>query len=80
MNELKLKKIPSITDLATTTALNTICNVSNLVKKNDYDTKISETKNKITTDHDPDKYSTTQEFNIRKFYCKTKTSKFSKRK
>ena len=28
-----------------------------------YNTKISETENKITTDHDHDKYITTQEFN-----------------
>ena len=39
---------------------------------------ISEIENKIYTDHDHDKYITTQEFNIRKFYCKTKTRKFSK--
>ena len=30
---------------------------------NDYNTKISEIENKITTDHDRDKYITTQEFN-----------------
>ena len=29
----------------------------------DYNIKISEIKNKITTDHDHDKYITTQEFN-----------------
>ena len=34
-----------------------------LSKKTDYDTKISEIENKITTDHDHDKYITTQEFN-----------------
>ena len=65
-NEVK-NKIPSITNLATTTALtaveNKIANVSNLVKKTVYNTKISETENKITTDHDHDKYITTQEFN-----------------
>ena len=59
-------KIANITNLATTTALtafgNRIPNVSNLVKKTDYDTKISETENKITTDNDCDKYITTQEF------------------
>ena len=38
-------------------------NVSNLVEKTDYRTKISEIENKITTDHDHDKYVTTQEFN-----------------
>ena len=32
-------------------------------KKTDYNTKISEIENKITTDHDHDKYITTQEFN-----------------
>ena len=42
---------------------------------------ISEIENKITDDHDHDNYIKTQEFNnIRKFYCKTKTSKFSKQK
>ena len=37
---------------------------------------------KITTDHDHDKYITTQEFkfNIRKLYCKTKTTKSSSQK
>ena len=64
---MRLKKIPNITHLATTTALtvveNKIPNVSNLVKKTDYNTKISEVENKITTDHDHDKYITTQEFN-----------------
>ena len=52
--------------MTTTTALtaveNTVTNVSNLVKKTDYSTKISEIENKITTDHDHDKYVTTQEF------------------
>ena len=66
MNKVK-GKIPNITNLATSTALNAvenkIRNVSNLVKKTDYNTKISETENKITTDHDHDKYITTQEFN-----------------
>ena len=66
INEVK-KEIPCIIKLATTTALtaveNKIPNVSNLVKKTDYNTKISEIENKITTDHDHDKYITTQEFN-----------------
>ena len=58
----------SITNLATTTtALNVVekemPNVSNLVKKTDYNTKISEIENKITTDHDHDKYITTQQLN-----------------
>ena len=60
-------KIFNITNLASTTALtaaeNKIPNVSNLVKQSDYNTKISEIENKITTDHDHDKYITTQEFN-----------------
>ena len=52
------------------------------LKKADYNTKISEIENKIITDHDHDKYITTrelntQEVNIRIFYCKIKTSKFS---
>ena len=43
---------------------NKITNVSNLVKKKaDYNTKISEVDNKITTDHDHNKYINTQEFN-----------------
>ena len=41
---------------------NKICNVSSLVKKTDYDTKISELEKKIT-DHKYDKYITTPEFN-----------------
>ena len=57
----------NINNLATTTALtaveNEIPNVSNLVKKTDYNTKISETENKIGTDYDHDKYIITQEFN-----------------
>ena len=32
-------------------------------KKTDYNTKISELENKVTTDHDHGKYFTTQEFN-----------------
>ena len=60
-------KIPSITKLATAAALtiveSKIPNVSNLVKKTDYNTKISETENEITTHHDHDKYITIQEFN-----------------
>ena len=60
-------KIPSITNVATITALsvieNKIPNVSNLVKKTVYNSKISEIENKITTDHDHDKYITIQELN-----------------
>ena len=36
---------------------------SDLVKETDYNTNINEIKNKITTDHDHDKYITAQEFN-----------------
>ena len=65
-NEVK-SKIPNITNLATTTALtafeNEIPNDSNVVNKTDYNTKISEIENKTTTDHDHDKYITSQEFN-----------------
>ena len=59
-------KMPSITGLATTSALtaveNKIPDVSSLVKKTDYNTKISDIEKKIT-DHDHDKYITTPEFN-----------------
>ena len=59
-------KIPSITGLATNSALTAvddkIPNVRNLVKKTDYDTKISDIEKKIA-DHNHDKYITTQEFN-----------------
>ena len=59
--------IPNINNLATTTALtaveNKIPNVSNLAKKTDYNKKICEIENKVTADHDHDKYITTQEFN-----------------
>ena len=61
-------EIPNITNLATTTVPNAveneIPNDSNLVKKKTvYNAKISEIENKMTTDHDHDKYITTQEFN-----------------
>ena len=66
LNEVK-SEISSITNLGTTTALtaveNNIPNVSNLIRKTDYNTKISDIENKITTDHENDKYITTQEFN-----------------
>ena len=59
--------MPNITNLATTTALTAVENeipyVRNLIKKTDYNTKISETENKITSDYDHGKYITTQEFN-----------------
>ena len=49
-------------------------------KKTDYNTKISETENKITTDHDHDKYITTQEFKLtsKYFTARLKTNKYSK--
>ena len=66
LKQTRLEKL-NITNLATTTALtaveNKIPNVSNLVKKTDYNTKISEIENKIITDHDHDKYVATHEFN-----------------
>ena len=66
INEVK-NTITNITNLGTTAALtaveNIVPNFSNLVKKTDHNTKISETENKSTTDHDHDKYITTQEFN-----------------
>ena len=59
-------EIPSSTNLATTAVLtdveNKIVNVTDLDNKADYNTKISETEHKITTDHD--KYITTQECKI----------------
>ena len=66
INDVK-GEIPSITNLATTSVFtaveNKIPNVSNLVKKTDYNTKINEIENKITSDSDNDEYITTQEFN-----------------
>ena len=65
INEVK-NNIPSITGLTTTSALtaveNKIPSVTNLVKKTDYNTKVSEIEKKIT-DHTHDKYITTREFN-----------------
>ena len=59
-------EIPSITGLATTSALtaveNKIPDTSNLVKKTDYNPKTTEIKKKLT-DHSHDKYITTTEFN-----------------
>ena len=60
---LKTKYI-AINTTALAAVENKISNVGNLVKKEtDYDTKISEIKNKITTDHEHDKYIATEEFN-----------------
>ena len=59
-------KIPSISGLATNAALtaleNKTPNISNLVKKTDYDTKITKIEKRLT-DHNHDKYITTSEFN-----------------
>ena len=61
-------KIPSITGLATNSELtvveNKVPDVSSLVKKTDYNTKISDIEKKIT-DHNHDKYITTPEFNTK---------------
>ena len=58
--------IPYVSSLAAKTSLtaaeNKIPSVSNLVKKTDYDTKITEIEKKLT-DHNHDKYITTPEFN-----------------
>ena len=60
-------EIPSITNLATAAALTTveneIHNVSNLVKKTYYNTKINEVEKKITDDDHSNKYITTLVFN-----------------
>ena len=59
-------KYLGITNLVTNSALtaveNKIPDVSGLVKKTDYDTKVSDIEKKIT-DHNHDKYITTPEFN-----------------
>ena len=66
INEIE-GKIPNTTGLGTNSELtaveNKIPDVSGLVKKTDYDTKISETENKVS-DHDHEKYINTPEFNI----------------
>ena len=58
--------MPSIIGLATTSALTTVQNkipdVSSLVKKTDYNTKITEIEKKVT-DHNHDKCITTPESN-----------------
>ena len=63
-------KIPSLSGLATNSALNAVDNeipdVRNLVEKTDYDTKFTEIektkKKKKNNDHDHDKYITTPDF------------------
>ena len=87
INEVK-NKIHHIANIATTAAFtpveNKIPNVSNLVKKADYSTKIIQIENNITTNHDHDKYITTQEFNkltLENVNARLDlTSKFSKQK
>ena len=59
---------------------NKILDVSNLVRKTNYNTKISYIENKVTTDHDHDKYITTKEFNKLTSENFTSASKFSKKK
>ena len=58
--------MPNVTNLDSTTAFTTVenkmPNVSNLVKKTDYNTKIIEIEKKIS-DHGLDKYIATPEFN-----------------
>ena len=65
INEVE-SKIPSISGLATNTALtaveNKVPDVSILLKKTNYNTKISEIEDKVN-DHNHDKYITTPEFN-----------------
>ena len=59
-------KKPSISGLVTSAVLtaveNKILDISGLVKKTDYNTKISENESKVN-DHDHDEYITTSEFN-----------------
>ena len=54
-------KIPDVSSLAKKTAL-TAVDVSSLVKKTNYDAKISELEKKLT-DHNHSKYINTPEFN-----------------
>ena len=60
-------KIPNITSLGTAAALTAVENKihigSNLVTKTENNTKIIEIENRITNDHDHDKYITTEEPN-----------------
>ena len=63
---MRLEKILNITNLATTAALTA---AENKIPK------ISEIENKITTDHDHDKYITTQKFN--KLTTKTFTTRLA---
>ena len=68
-----------VTNVALTAVENKIPNISSLVKKTDYDTKITE-KGKNLTDHNQDKYITTTEFNTLAtdvFNAEISQSKFS---
>ena len=68
-----------VTNVALTAVENKIPNISSLVKKTDYDTKITEI-GKNLTDHNQDKYITTTEFNTLAtdvFNAKISQSKFS---
>ena len=60
-------QILDVSSLTTKTALTTVenktTNINNLVKKIDYDTKISEIEKKLTN-HNHDKYITTPEFKL----------------
>ena len=60
------RKIPDVSNLATKTALTTVENkipsVISIVKKTDYNRKITEIEKKLT-DHNPDKYIATPKFN-----------------
>ena len=59
-------KIPDISNLGTKTALTTvehkITSTSNLIKKTDYNTRVTEIENKLN-DHNHDKYIDSSEFN-----------------
>ena len=82
-NEVK-DKILNITNLDATPALTVVekktPNINNLVKITDYNSKISEIRNKIITNHDFKKYITPHEFDkltFQNLYCKIKTNKLA---
>ena len=66
------RKFLKIPNLATKTTLSTVENkitdTSNLVRKTDYNTKITEIEKKIT-DHNHDRYITTTEYNTLATIC-----------
>ena len=78
-----LIKKPSVaTNSALAAVENKVPDVSSLVKKADYDTKISEIENKVS-DHNHDKYITTPKFNIlasRVFNARQKQKQKTKQK